>query len=464
MVEYQKIMKPDEFGYKHQVFPQTHVAAIIGIKEYLEKINVNGIPGKDGINGRDGINGLSAYQIALINGFNGTQADWLNSLKGKPGNDLVSNVRIYYDITKYGAKPFDMNFDNGAVINQIIDSLPDYGGTILIPSGDFWLTTPIRITKNYVRIYGMNSGFRSNIDSEVGQSLSHPGAGSHLLLRPELSEGIVVGIKGKTPRISGIEISRINMQGARERGATVSQVLVDVIQDNDGFKINDCVLINANVGLIIHGGDAPVIKDNWICEMQNSVQLLDSSQQALIRGNHLGAQPTGFTLKLDSPMCANISGNNIYPDGISNIEINNGVMCSIVGNNLQSFYAGMINLNGGNNNLIASNMIYARSNNGKWVVDPIKREGKYGVIIVRGDANTITSNHIVSEQPVDDTRINIASGNDNVISNTTIRGNASKSKVVVNGSGNNNLVINSAFNTEFDNGGNTSNRNNNFGF
>ena len=42
------------------------------------------------INGEDiptGIEGKSAYQIALDNGFEGTKAEWLASLKGEPGKD-----------------------------------------------------------------------------------------------------------------------------------------------------------------------------------------------------------------------------------------------------------------------------------------------------------------------------------------------------------------------------------------
>ena len=42
----------------------------------------NGADGKDGINGT---NGLSAYQIAVSNGFIGTEQQWLVSLKGATG-------------------------------------------------------------------------------------------------------------------------------------------------------------------------------------------------------------------------------------------------------------------------------------------------------------------------------------------------------------------------------------------
>lgn len=37
------------------------------------------------IQGERGIQGLSAYQVALKNGFVGTEEQWLESLKGEPG-------------------------------------------------------------------------------------------------------------------------------------------------------------------------------------------------------------------------------------------------------------------------------------------------------------------------------------------------------------------------------------------
>ena len=46
----------------------------------------NGANGTNGIDGQDGVDGLSAYQIAVNNGFVGTEQQWLGSLKGATGN------------------------------------------------------------------------------------------------------------------------------------------------------------------------------------------------------------------------------------------------------------------------------------------------------------------------------------------------------------------------------------------
>ncbi len=50
------------------------------------KDGINGKDGADGRNGTDGKGGLSAYEIALNNGFVGTESEWLASLKGKDGD------------------------------------------------------------------------------------------------------------------------------------------------------------------------------------------------------------------------------------------------------------------------------------------------------------------------------------------------------------------------------------------
>ncbi len=64
------------------------------LTEWLESLKgadgINGINGKNGIDGKDG---LSAYEIAVKNGFVGTEYEWLESLKGKNGTEI--------DLSKY---------------------------------------------------------------------------------------------------------------------------------------------------------------------------------------------------------------------------------------------------------------------------------------------------------------------------------------------------------------------------
>ena len=64
--------------------------------EWLESLKgSNGDPGATGLqgpagqNGSNGENGKSAYEIALENGFEGTETEWLESLKGSDGSNGV---------------------------------------------------------------------------------------------------------------------------------------------------------------------------------------------------------------------------------------------------------------------------------------------------------------------------------------------------------------------------------------
>lgn len=53
---------------------------------------IQGIQGEQGPKGEQGLpgsDGKSAYEIAVANGFVGTESEWLESLKGAPGDDYV---------------------------------------------------------------------------------------------------------------------------------------------------------------------------------------------------------------------------------------------------------------------------------------------------------------------------------------------------------------------------------------
>jgi len=59
-----------------------------------------------------GVSGLSAYTIALINGFVGTEQEWLQSLKGQ---DATLNTWIYYVSTWDTAPTFVENIAGGSI-------------------------------------------------------------------------------------------------------------------------------------------------------------------------------------------------------------------------------------------------------------------------------------------------------------------------------------------------------------
>lgn len=57
------------------------ILVTLGDKPLNVNVNIPGIKGDNGQDGRNGADGLSAYDIAQLNGFTGTQQEWLDSLK-----------------------------------------------------------------------------------------------------------------------------------------------------------------------------------------------------------------------------------------------------------------------------------------------------------------------------------------------------------------------------------------------
>lgn len=61
----------------------------VDVSAVTAEINVNapGLPGLPGSPGSDGADGASAYEVAVANGFVGTESEWLDSLVGPSGAD-----------------------------------------------------------------------------------------------------------------------------------------------------------------------------------------------------------------------------------------------------------------------------------------------------------------------------------------------------------------------------------------
>lgn len=65
---------------------------------------VQGEKGETGAQGKPGTDGKSAYEIAVENGFKGTEAEWLESLKGGSGTEGKSAYEIYVESVPEGEK------------------------------------------------------------------------------------------------------------------------------------------------------------------------------------------------------------------------------------------------------------------------------------------------------------------------------------------------------------------------
>jgi len=72
--------------------------------EWLASLKgADGQDGQDGAAGANGADGKSAYELAVENGFEGTQSEWLASLKGADGQDAEFDPSQYVSIATYNA-------------------------------------------------------------------------------------------------------------------------------------------------------------------------------------------------------------------------------------------------------------------------------------------------------------------------------------------------------------------------
>ena len=98
---------------------------------------IQGVAGRDGkdglngVNGTNGKNGLSAYQVAIANGFTGTEQAWLESIKGATGETGINGFNGWSPVIATASRGTD-------VVLQLLDWT---GGTGTKPSITGYLST-----------------------------------------------------------------------------------------------------------------------------------------------------------------------------------------------------------------------------------------------------------------------------------------------------------------------------------
>ena len=109
----------------------------------------NGVDGKDGVNGSDG---KSAYIIAVEHGFSGTETEWMESLKGADGSDADD-----MDLSGYATKAeLQKITENAVYLENLIKQTSSVSDTVLFESGTDALE---KYGENIYTYY--NDGYRS---------------------------------------------------------------------------------------------------------------------------------------------------------------------------------------------------------------------------------------------------------------------------------------------------------------
>ena len=325
--------------------------------------------------------------------------------------------QIENDITLAGAVG-DGQTDCSEVINKMISELPEQGGVIVIPEGDFVLDSPIVLTKSNVVIKGLNAGFRSNIDVK-DETLLGPGGGSKLIVR-EAACAITVEGEG----LSGLEIRDLMVSGGTENNG------VGILFEESvaGCTIDNVVGINLVSGVEIHKATGLTLSNCWICELSNSI-VLKGGQDNVVKNCQLGAQPTGMTCSFTDEKGLLFQRNQVYPDGKTNLLMRNCDAAEITNNNFASYYNAIIDITG-NDNLIQDNMIALT---GAVSHQCSYQPSDYGVVRIAGDRNLFTTNSLKCEwAAANGVTVRATEGMDNVFENCLISDVSSENVFLVN--------------------------------
>lgn len=119
------------------------ILVTLGEKPLNLNVSIPGIKDDNGQDGRNGADGLSAYDIAQLEGFQGTRQEWLDSLKAK--------VTLPETVTELKRKNIYISDDQlDTVLTKIIDLM---GDSINVTPKPLGYTKP-RVGQNFIKFTG----------------------------------------------------------------------------------------------------------------------------------------------------------------------------------------------------------------------------------------------------------------------------------------------------------------------
>ena len=168
---------------------------------------------------------------------------------------------------------------------------------------------------------------------------------------------------------------------------------------NDNIVIEDNAIKEFASGVILRSVDALHVRNNMILENISCLRLEGQGIASIVSNNRIGGKPGGISLFAEGHDRLVISDNNIFPDGYANLVLKNCRACTVTGNQLLSFYTGLLHLEGDClDNVISGNQLSSTPGpNGQWNANPeVTRNVDFGMLRVEGRGNLLVGNAIRS--------------------------------------------------------------------
>ena len=293
-----------------------------------------------------------------------------------------------YDLAEFGAIANDPGTDIADAFRSVFADMdandPGGGARIVVPPGDYFVNTTLVIDRDFISIEGVNYGWRTGTNNA---------GGSRLIVRS--ATGISVPIASQRTR--SLVIRNLALDG---EAVTNGRVGIDIQNDNDGVVIEGIAAKEFREAVVIRNADAAYVVGNLIAENDSCVRFVNSGIANIVADNRLGAKPGQITLFAENQDRMVIAGNNLFPDGYSNVVLKNCTHCAISGNQFQSFYTGMLYLEGSGcsyNSVTGNTFVSQPAPSGQWNVNPAQQfPNDFGIIRIEGQHNVVTGNSVDS--------------------------------------------------------------------
>jgi hypothetical protein len=293
-----------------------------------------------------------------------------------------------YDLADFGAIANDPDADIADAFRSVFRDMdandPGGGAQIVVPPGDYYLNTTLVIDRDFITIEGVNYGWRTGTNNA---------GGSRLIVRS--ATGISVPVSGQRTR--SLVLRNLALDG---EAVSNGRIAVDIQNDNDGVVIEGIAVKEFQEAVVIRNADAAYIVGNLIAENDSCVRFVNSGIANIVADNRLGAKPGQITLFAENQDRMVIAGNNLFPDGYSNVVLKTCTHCAVSGNQFQSFYTGMLYLEGSGcsyNTVTGNTFVSQPAPSGQWNVNSRQQfPDDFGIIRIEGNHNVVTGNNVDS--------------------------------------------------------------------
>jgi len=180
-----------------------------------------------------------------------------------------------------GARPV-IDASQYASIQAAFDAIPDNGGVVRLPAGEFEITEPLRLQRGDVRIEGSGTAthiVNTNQDGQPALIVQHPDGAKvkkeDRLWRVNLANFRITGNEQSGHGVEAIQIEEIFIQGVSVSYNGGDGIRLDHCYEDP--RVTDCLLTyNKAVGLNLIGCHDIVVSSNQFEENNDALHCIDS--------------------------------------------------------------------------------------------------------------------------------------------------------------------------------------------